>query len=125
MLAVDDDFIKAEAVRQLAVIERREALYRRGRPAEPVTGRTAILVDDGIATGWTMQAAIRAVKRAAPKRIVIAVPVAAPRTVADLRRQVDEVVCVMAPPDLGSIGRFYRDFSQVEDREVVAMLEKQ
>ena len=122
LVHADRDYVAAEAARQFLIIERRETLYRRGRSPESVTGRTAILVDDGIATGWTMRAAIRAVRRSDPTRIIVAVPVAAPQALADLRAEVDGVVCLEAPEYLGSIGQFYRDFTQVGDDEVIALL---
>jgi putative phosphoribosyl transferase len=89
-----------------------------------VQGRTAIVIDDGIATGATMEAALRATRRAGPRRLVLAVPVAPPDTLERLRPEVDEVVCLMAPGFLGAIGAFYRDFRQLDDDEVIELLQR-
>jgi putative phosphoribosyl transferase len=109
---------------QLDEIARRRALYLAGRDSVPVAGRTAIVVDDGIATWATMRAALRGVHRRGPARLVLAVPVAAPATLADLHAEVDDIVCVERPPGLGAIGAFYADFTQVGDTEVIAMLDE-
>ena len=93
-------------------------------PECPVAGRTAIVVDDGIATGATMEAALHATRRADPKRLVLATPVAPPDTLERLRPQVDEVVCLMVPDFLGAIGSFYRDFRQLDDDEVITLLQQ-
>jgi putative phosphoribosyl transferase len=90
----------------------------------PVEGRTAIVVDDGIATGATMEAALHATRRANPKRLVLAVPVAPPDTIERLRSQVDEVVCLATPRLFGAIGAFYDDFRQLTDEEVVGLLRR-
>jgi putative phosphoribosyl transferase len=113
------DVVEAE----LAEIQQRRARYLADRPRPPIAGRTAIVVDDGIATGATVKAALRAVRRAGPRRVVLAVPVAPPEAIADLERVADEVVCLETPPDLIAIGIHYRDFSQVRDEEVVALLD--
>jgi putative phosphoribosyl transferase len=89
-----------------------------------VQDRTAIVIDDGIATGATMEAALRATRRAGPRRLVLAVPVAPPDTIERLRGEVDEVVCLTMPAFLGAIGSFYRDFRQLEDDEVVQLLQQ-
>lgn len=116
--------IEALAGVQLAEIARRRARYLAGRDPVDVAGRTAIVVDDGIATGATMRAALRAVRRRDPARLVLAVPVAAPATLAALAAEVDEVACVWQPESLGAIGSFYVDFTQVSDEEVVAILDE-
>jgi putative phosphoribosyl transferase len=116
--------IDTAATRQLQEIERRRALYLPGRAPISAEGRTAILVDDGIATGASMRAAIATVRRRKPLRIVIAVPVAAEDTVHELRRQVDDVVCVAAPARFGAVGYYYRDFHQLDDQEVVEQLRR-
>ena len=131
-LVLNDDIVRAYGVgadylerakrRQLAEIERRRRLYLAGRPRTPVAGRTAIVVDDGIATGATVLAALRAVRRQDPARLVLAVPVASPEVLARLGPEADEVVCLIPAPDLMAVGQFYDDFRQVEDDEVVAML---
>lgn len=111
--------IDAMAKQHLKEIERRRALYMPGRAPLSSSGRTAIIVDDGIATGASVRAAIAALKRRHPRRVVVAVPVAAAETVRDLRRQVDEVVCLAAPEHFGAVGYFFRDFRQLEDQEVI------
>ena len=103
-------------------IDRRERLYRNGRPAPDLHGRIVILVDDGIATGATVRAAIAVVKAQNPSRLVLAVPVAQASVAAELARAVDEVVCVLAPEDLYAIGLWYDSFSQLEDEDVQRIL---
>jgi putative phosphoribosyl transferase len=117
-------YLESERRRQIEEIERRRERYLAGRRRVPVEGRTAILVDDGIATGATMEAALRATRRGRPRRLVLAVPVAAPDTIERLRPGVDEVVCLLMPAALGAIGSFYRDFRQLDDQEVVRLLER-
>jgi putative phosphoribosyl transferase len=107
---------------QLAEIERRRGLYLRGRPRPSLAGRTAIVIDDGIATGATVRAALRAVRRAGPAELVLAVPVAADEVLGRLAAEADRIVCLQTPRDLMAVGQFYRDFRQIEDAEVVAML---
>jgi putative phosphoribosyl transferase len=121
---IPESYLEKERERQLAEIERRRQLYLAGRPRAPVADRTAIVIDDGIATGATMEAALRATRKAGPRRLVLAVPVAPPDTIERLRGEVDEVVCLMMPAFLGAIGSFYRDFRQLEDEEVVQLLEQ-
>lgn len=107
---------------QLAEIRRRRHRYLSGRPQRPVAGRTAIVVDDGIATGATMRASLHAVARKSPRRLILAVPLSPPQTLADLRREVDEVICLASPPDFYALGAHYDDFHQVSDDEVTRML---
>lgn len=107
---------------QLAEIRRRRRSYLAGRPQQSVAGRTAIVVDDGIATGATMRASLHAVARRSPSRLILAVPLAPPQTIADLGREVDEVVCLASPEDFYAIGAHYDDFHQVGDDEVTRML---
>lgn len=111
-----------EVPRQLEEIERRRRLYLHGRDPVPLTGRTALLVDDGIATGSTMRAAIRSVRHHMPARIVVAVPVAPQQEVERLRNEVDEVVCLSMPRPFGAVGAHYHRFDQVSDDEVMALL---
>ena len=111
--------IQAGARAQLIEIDRRRALYMPGREPTPAQDRTAILVDDGIATGASMRAAIAAVRRRKPRRIVVAVPVAAAETVRELREVVEDVVCLAAPVHFGAVGYFYHDFHQLDDQEVI------
>jgi putative phosphoribosyl transferase len=121
-LDLPDDFIRKETELQLAEIERRRKAYLGDRARPLIAGRTAIVVDDGIATGATVRAALRAIRRSAPKRLVLAVPVAPPDTVSLLRAEVDELVCLEAPKLFFAIGQFYLDFSQLTDDEVTALL---
>jgi predicted phosphoribosyltransferase len=108
---------------ELAEIERRRKRYLGGRKPASVAGRTVIVVDDGLATGATMRAALRAIRQRKPERIVLAVPVAPPDTLAELSAEADEVVCLETPAWFGSIGGFYDDFRQVSDEEVTAALD--
>lgn len=105
-------------------LERREALYRGKRPPIDVAGRTVIVVDDGLATGSTMRAAVAALRQQGPARIVVAVPVAAVPTRDDFAREVDEVACVATPDPFLAVGRFYDDFSQTSDAEVRELIDK-
>jgi putative phosphoribosyl transferase len=123
-LQIPEDYLAAASARQLDEIERRRELYLAGRASVPVEGRTAIVVDDGIATGATMEAALHATRRARPRRLVLAVPVAPPDTLERLRPQVDEVVCLAMPQLFGAIGAFYDDFRQLSDEEVVDLLRR-
>ena len=104
------------------LIKQRVALYRGEREPESLDGRLVVLVDDGLATGATMRVAIGAARHLGAAEVVVAVPVGSPRTIADLRTQVDDVVCVHAPSQLRSVGEHYRDFRQVSDAEVLALL---
>ena len=117
-----DAYIEEEAKRQLSVIEARRKLWIEGRPLVPVAGKTVIVVDDGIATGATVRAALHALRRQNPKRLVVATAVAPPDTVELLQSEADEVIALETPEPFGAIGYFYRDFSQVDDGEVASML---
>ena len=121
---IPESYVASERLRQLAEIERRRQLYFAGRARAPVRDRTAIVIDDGIATGATMEAALLATRRAGPKRLVLAAPVAPPDTIERLRPEVDEVICLIVPAFLGAIGSFYRDFRQLGDDEVVELLQQ-
>jgi putative phosphoribosyl transferase len=112
----------AVARREQEELARRERLYRGQRPAPLVTGRIAMLVDDGLATGSTMGAAVEAVQRMAPARIVIAVPVGAAETCEEFRAQVDDVVCLLTPEPFLAVGAWYADFTQTSDDEVRELL---
>jgi predicted phosphoribosyltransferase len=103
-------------------LERRERRYRGDRPPPDVTGRIVILVDDGLATGASMRAAVEALRQERPARIVVAVPVAAPETCAELRGEVDDVVCAVTPDPFHAVGLWYEDFSQTTDEEVADLL---
>ena len=109
---------------ELAEIEKRKTIYSVGRPAPDIAGRTVIVVDDGIATGSTMHAALRALRRRNPARLLLAVPVAPPDTLAWLKDSVDEIVCLEAPSSFRAVGMHYRDFSQTADDEVIAALNR-
>ena len=121
-LGIDADFIAAQARRELASIERRRTEYAPLRARVDPAGRAVIVVDDGVATGMTMQAALRHLKRRKPARLIAAVPVASRDALEMLEREADAVVCLSAPREFGSVGAFYRDFGQVSDEEVAALL---
>lgn len=112
------------AAKELAELNRRERAYRGERPEPVVEGRTIILVDDGLATGTSMRAAVSALKVRRPTRIVVAVPVAAADTCAALARDVDEVVCAVTPEPFRAVGLWYENFDQTTDEQVHALLDK-
>jgi predicted phosphoribosyltransferase len=114
--------IEAVAQRELAELARREHDYRQGRPLTPVRGRTVILVDDGLATGSSMRAAVEAVRVYEPARVIVAVPVGAPAACAELSAVTDDTICARMPESFSAVGRWYRDFSQTTDAEVRALL---
>lgn len=114
--------LEAVIAEQRKELLRRERLYRGDRGPLLVEGQTCILVDDGLATGYTMLAAVRTVRQLHPARIVVAVPVAPQETLDRLAAEADEVVCVLVPPRLAAVGQFYRDFSQISDAEVQELL---
>jgi putative phosphoribosyl transferase len=109
---------------ELAEARRRIDRYVGGRPQPPIEGRTVILVDDGIATGASMRAAVLALRKRGPKRIVVAVPVAATSTVDDMRAEVEDIVCLESHGDLGAIGLYYSDFTQVSDLDVIEAMKR-
>jgi putative phosphoribosyl transferase len=117
------DIAAAEA-REARELARREAIYRGARPFPDLQGRKVIVVDDGLATGATMRAAVTALRQLGPGAIVVAVPVAPPDTLALLRSEADDVVCVLSPEPFGGVGRWYESFPQVSDAEVQALLER-
>jgi len=122
MIHLPRDVIERVTAIEMTELERRERHYRGDRPAPDVRGRTVILIDDGLATGSTMRAAIAALKREGAKRIVVAVPVAPPETCEALRVQVDDVVCAVTPELFRAVGLWYGDFSQTTDEEVRDLL---
>jgi predicted phosphoribosyltransferase len=119
---VTEAAFEAVCARERAELARRRALYVGDRKHARVAGRTVILVDDGIATGATVKAAIIALRRMQPARLILAVPVGAPDIIATLSREVDELVCLATPHPFGAIGYFYDDFAQVPDAEVIEVL---
>jgi putative phosphoribosyl transferase len=121
-LAIPPDYVREETARQLAELERRRRSYCADRPPVEIRGRTAIVVDDGIATGATMRVALRAVRRRGPASVVLAVPVAAPETLASFAGEAEEIVCVEVAEGLGAIGYYYEDFHQMSDDEVIDLL---
>ena len=121
-LDIPESYLQEETARQLAEIERRREIYCAGRPQLEISGRTAIVVDDGIATGATMRVALQAVRNRSPARLVLAVPVAPPDTLAALGEAADETVCLEIPIGLGAIGFYYLDFHQMTDAEVTDLL---
>jgi predicted phosphoribosyltransferase len=123
-LGIDEAQLESIATQEVAELRRRVALYRGDRPPIELSGRTVIVVDDGIATGVTDAAALRALRRQNPRRLVLAVPVCAPDSVHRLREEADEIVCLHAPSPFYGVGQWYRDFSQVSDEEVMAVLEE-
>jgi putative phosphoribosyl transferase len=122
---LDEVTLETMADRERPELERRRRVYRAGRPPLPIAGRTAILVDDGAATGTTMKVAIRALKRRSSSEIVIALPVAPPETVAELGREADRIVCLSEPSRFHALGYHYREFPQLTDEEVVETLRQQ
>ena len=118
MMGISPADLKSIIAREREELLRREREYRGGRAPLSLEGQTAILIDDGLATGYTMLAAIRAVRQQRPARIVVAVPVAAQETLDRLGTEADEVLCVHTPMRLAAVGQFYEDFSQVSDEEV-------
>jgi erythromycin esterase-like protein/predicted phosphoribosyltransferase len=121
-LGIPEPMIDAVAARERQELARRERLYRSGRPPPDVSGRTVILVDDGLATGATMHAAIQALRQQNPARIVVAVPTASPDTCEEMKAKADHVICAITPEPFQAVGRWYRDFSQTTDEEVGALL---
>lgn len=121
---VTEEMLDRVAGQELEELERREAVYRGERPRPELAGRCVILVDDGLATGATMRAAVAAVGRAEPAEVIVAVPVAPWDTVAELRRSADRVVCPWTPEPFFGIGGWYVDFGQTSDAEVRAILDK-
>ncbi len=121
---IPDKYIEDRKKQQLKEIERRRELYLAGRPPLKVEGRSVIIVDDGIATGSTIRAAVHALKHKKPKRVVVAVPVAPPDTAKKLEEEADEVICLDMPSPFLSISAFYQDFTQLTDEDVVDTLKE-
>jgi putative phosphoribosyl transferase len=121
-LGISPATIEATAAKEEREIERRERVYRGERPSLALENRTIILVDDGLATGSTMRAAVLALRRQHPASIVVAVPVAAASTCEDLKHEVDEILCLLTPENFFAVGQWYEDFSQITDEEVQELL---
>jgi len=121
-LGIDEETMESVARREQAELERRAEAYRGSTEPPDVRGRTAILVDDGLATGASMRAAVEAVRALGPQRVVVAVPAAARETCAELGKHVDEIVCLLTPEPFFAVGLWYRDFSETTDDEVRAAL---
>ncbi|MFG3496440.1 phosphoribosyltransferase [Streptomyces sp. NPDC047928] len=123
-LHVSEDKLGADVARERVELHRREALYREGRPAPTVRGRSVVLVGDGLATGITARAALRHLRRREPARLILAVPVCAPTTAAALRDEADDVICLREPSDFTAVQEWYADFGQVSDGDVIADLRR-
>ncbi|HUP45176.1 MAG TPA: phosphoribosyltransferase [Thermoanaerobaculia bacterium] len=121
---VSPSMIEAVAERERRELERRERAYRGSRPPVDVRGRTVIVVDDGLATGSTMRAAVRALRKMEPAAVIVAVPVAAARTCEELRSEADDLVCLRTPEPFDAVGLWYRDFAQTTDEEVHELLDR-
>ena len=122
-LGIPANVIDQVAVRERLELERREQLYRGARPLAPLSNKTVLLVDDGLATGSTMRAAVIAVRAQHPAKIIVAVPVGAPSTCSELSKDADEVVCLRSPEPFVAVGLWYRDFTPTSDAEVRALLD--
>ena len=122
-LGIPANVIDQVTVRERLELERREQLYRGSRPLAPLSNKTVLLVDDGLATGSTMRAAVTAVRAQHPARIIVAVPVGAPSTCSELSEDADEVVCLRSPEPFVAVGLWYRDFTPTSDAEVRALLD--
>jgi putative phosphoribosyl transferase len=121
---VEDEYIQIEIARQKEEVERRIRIYRKGKRILDLEGKKIILVDDGVATGATLKAAISALKKEKIKGLIAAIPVSPPETAEDLKGMVDEFICLNTPADFMAVGNYYDDFQQVPDQTVVEMLEK-
>jgi len=117
-----DEIVDAVTARETGELQRREQSYRDGRPGPELSGKTVILVDDGLATGATMRAAVKALRQRDVPKIVVAAPVGAPETCREFEDEVDEIVCAMAPEYFQAVGQYYDDFSQTSDDEVRELL---
>jgi predicted phosphoribosyltransferase len=124
ILQIPPRVIDSVAEKETRELARRDRLYRGRRPPPVVSGRTVILVDDGLATGSTMRAAVTALRQQQPKRIVVAVPVAAAQTCREFRDQVEELICCYTPEPFYSVGFWYEDFSNASDEEIRELLER-
>ncbi len=124
-MRVDTEYIESASRLELEEIHRRESAYRGARPYPRVTGRDVIVVDDGVATGYTVMAAMRSLRGNHPLRLVVATPVCPPDTLQWLQQEVDMVVSLISPEGFSAVGQFYADFTQVSDAEVMEVLSRQ
>ena len=116
--------IEAVTARETAELQRREQIYREGRPAPELRDRIVILVDDGLATGATMRAAVKALQQQDPAKVIVAVPVGPADTCGELAQEADEAICLSTPPFFQAVGQYYEDFSQTSDDDVRELLAK-
>ncbi len=123
-LHIDDRYLREEITMQIAEIDRRRTAYRGERPAPDHRGRTAIVVDDGLATGATAIASVRMLRHALAREVILATPVGPLDAIRKLEREADRVICLVCPPEFIAVGEFYEDFSQTTDDEVIACLER-
>jgi putative phosphoribosyl transferase len=123
MLGVTNQFLEGAIARELDEVKRRQNLYRSGRPPIDIAGDTAIVIDDGIATGATVRAGLRSLRARSPHKLVLAVPVAPPESIEMLSREVDDLVCLHAPDDFYAVGQFYHNFEQTTDEQVIRALD--
>ncbi len=117
-------YLERRSLEEQVEIKRRLRLYRGQKPLPDITGRLIILVDDGVATGFTLRAALQGIRQKRPLKLILAIPVGPPETLECLGREVDEIYWLEAPPHFAAVGQFYRDFSQVDDSEVTAALQE-
>lgn len=122
MLELPEGYLESERRHQIAEINRRRKLIRATRPAASIADRSVIVTDDGIATGSTMISALQTIRKQHPHELIVAVPVASPDRLAEVRRWCDDAVCLLAPDNFWAVGQFYDDFAPVEDEEVVRLL---
>ena len=123
-MPVSDRAVETVVTRELRELERRERAFRGDKPPLDVRDRTVIVVDDGLATGSTMRAAVKALRAMSPRAIVVAVPVGAPATCQELRAEADDVICLRTPEPFEAVGLWYDDFEQTTDDEVHALLKR-
>lgn len=116
--------MKEIAENQVKEISRRTKIYRGEKPKEELENKNVILVDDGIATGYTIMAAIKSIKKRNPKKIILAVPVAPAEAIRELEKEVDQIICLLIPANFYAVGQFYHDFGQTSDTEVIELLKK-